>query len=146
MKKLILFLTLLPLISFSQTTTKYVEVNTGFSTGIVPFFPGASVLYGATERYKSGFLLDYQAGIAFPTLITFKGGIGYDINGTELSFGIRPWPPTTYGQIKIDRPNKLSDIIISVEGMLFPNNTIQRGLITVGWRFNSMKYKDIRKK
>ena len=144
MKKLILLLLLLPLITYSQTNVKYVEVNTGFSTGIVPFFPGASVLYGVTEKYSSGFLLDYEAGIAFPTLVTFKGGIGYDFNGTELSVGIRPWPPTTYGQVKFERSKKLSDIVITVEGVLFPSEFVQRGILTIGWRFNNLKYKDIK--
>jgi hypothetical protein len=147
MKKLILLLTLLPILSYGQTTTPYVEVNTGISTGIVPFFPGASVLYGATTKYNSGIILDYEAGIAFPSLITFKGGVGYDFNGTQVSVGIRPWPATTYGQVEISRPKKLSDIVITLESMLWSENFfVQRGLVTVGWRFKNMKYRDIRKK
>lgn len=146
MKKLILLLTLLPLFTYSQTTTPYVEVNAGFSTGIVPFFPGASVLYGATDLYPSGFIMDYEAGIAFPSLITGKFGIGYDANGTEITAGVRPWPPATYGQVRIDRPNKLADIIISVEGTMFPNEFVQRAIFTIGWRFDHKKYKDIRHK
>lgn len=146
MKKLILLLTLLPLFTYSQTTTPYIEVNAGFSTGIVPFFPGASVLYGATDLYPSGFIMDYEAGIAFPSLITGKFGIGYDANGTEITAGVRPWPPSTYGQVRIDRPNKLADIIISVEGTMFPSEFVQRAIFTIGWRFDHKKYKDIRHK
>lgn len=147
MKKIILFLFLLPLFVSGQNTIPYVEVNTGISTGIVPFFPGASVLYGATTKYNSGIILDYEAGIAFPTLITFKGGIGYDFNGTQVSVGIRPWPPTTYGQVEIGRPKKMSDIVLTVEGMLWSENfLVQRGLFTIGWRFKNMKYRDLRKK
>lgn len=130
----------------AQTTVPFVEVNAGFSTGVVPFFPGASVSYGKTTKYDSGIFLDYQAGIAFPTLITFKGGIGYDINGTQLSVGIRPWPPTTYGQLEINRPKRLSDLVFTLEGNLFPQSLInQRGIITIGWRFKNMKYRDLKK-
>lgn len=146
MKKLILLLTLLPLFGYTQTTTKYVEVNIGFSTGIVPFFPGASVLYGATDRYPSGFIMDYEGGIAFPTLVTGKFGLGYDANGTEITAGIRPWPPTTYGQVRIDRPNKNADIILSIESCLFPSEFVQRAVFTIGWRFDNQRYKDIRQK
>jgi hypothetical protein len=146
MKKLILLLILIPLIGKSQTTIPYVEANLGFSTGIIPFFPGASALYGATTKYESGFLLDYQAGIAFPTLFTAKGGVGYDINGTELSIGIRPWPTSTYLQVVINRSNKLSNIVISAESMLFSDVFVQRGILTVGWRFNNLKYRDIKHK
>ena len=146
MKKLLLLLTLLPLFTYSQITTPYVEVNAGFSTGIVPFFPGASVLYGATDIYPSGFIMDYEGGIAFPSLVTGKFGIGYDANGTEITAGIRPWPPATYGQVRIDRPNKVADIIISVEGTMFPNEFVQRAIFTIGWRFDHRKYKDIRHK
>lgn len=147
MKRLILLLALLPLFTYAQSTTTYTEVNIGFSTGIIPMFPGASVLYGATDRYPSGFIMDYEGGIAFPTLVTGKFGMGYDANGTEITAGIRPWPPATYGQVRIDRPNKKADIIISMEGMLFPTELfVQRAILTIGWRFDSMKYKDIKYK
>lgn len=147
MKKIILVLLFFPLFIQAQNTIPYVEVNAGISTGVVPFFPGASVLYGATTKYNSGIILDYEAGIAFPSLITFKGGVGYDFNGTQVSVGIRPWPATTYGQVEISRPKKMSDIVLTVEGMLWSENFfVQRGLITIGWRFKNMKYRDIRKK
>lgn len=148
MKKLFLLLTLVPFLSLGQTTTKFVEVNIGISTGIVPFFPGASALYGAEKKYPSGFLMEGEAGIAFPTLLTFKGGVGYDFDGTELSVGIRPWPASTYGQIKLNRPNKKSNIVLTMEGMWFANDLfVQRAIFTIGWRFdNKNRYSDIRNK
>lgn len=143
---LTLFLLLTLTTTQAQLTTPYVEVNAGFSTGAIPFFPGASVLYGATTKYNSGILFDYQAGIAFPTLITFKGGIGYDINGTEISVGLRPWPPSTYGQVKIDRRRKQSDIILTVENTLFNEELFsQYAIFTIGWRWENKKYRDIKK-
>lgn len=146
-KSVLLIILLSTVIVKAQTTTPYVEINTGFSTGIIPVFPGASVLYGETTKYNSGFLLDYEVGISFPTLITGKIGVGYDIEGTELSVGVRPWPPATYGQIRLDRPNKKSDIILSIEGMMWSEQLfVQRAIFTVGWRFDNKKYKDIRSK
>jgi hypothetical protein len=148
MKKITLILVLL--FSFvkinAQTTVPYVEVNMGFSSGIIPFFPGASVLYGATTKYESGILLDYQGGIAFPSLITGKFGIGCNIDKSELTVGIRPWPASTYAQIKLNRDNKNSDIIISVEKMWSREIFIQDAIFTIGWRFDNKKYKDIRHK
>ena len=80
-------------------------------------------------------------------MFTLKGGVGYDINGTELSVGVRPWPPATYGQVVINRPNKLSNIVISVEGMLWSRYLLsQQAIFTIGWRFNNKKYKDIKHK
>ena len=149
MKKIILttFCLLFLLGAKAQTTTRYFELNMGFSTGIIPFFPGSSALYGATTKYNSGILLDYEAGIAFPTLVTAKGGIGYDIDGTEVSVGVRPWPPATYGQVRLNRPNKFSDIVLSVENMMWSNDFLgQRAMFTIGWRFDNKRYSDIKHK
>lgn len=147
MKKLLLLITLLPILANAQTKTKYVEANIGFSTGVVPFFPGASALYGAEKKYPSGFLIDYAAGIAFPTLVTAKGGVGYDFNGTELSLGVRPWPPASYVQVRFDRPTRLSDLTLSAESLMFPDNGFVQGAIfTIGWRFDNKLYKDIKHK
>lgn len=129
------------------TKVKYVEVNTGFATGVVPFFPGASVLYGATNYYPSGIILDYEGGLAFPTALTGKVGIGCKLNRDELTVGIRPFPATYYAQIRIDRPNKNSDIIVSVESGLYYRSLLsQSAILTVGWRWDNKKYGDIRKR
>jgi hypothetical protein len=147
---LILFLlcTLSSHLSNSQPVKKkYIEVNTGFATGIVPFFPGASVLYGATNYYPSGFLLDYEGGLAFPTALTGKIGFGCLVNKDEITVGIRPFPATYYAQIRIDRPTKNSDIILSVESGLYYRSLLsQTAIITIGWRWDNKRYSDIRRK
>lgn len=140
MKKLILiaFLLLSSLIVNAQTT-KYVEVNTGFSTGTIPFFPGGSIMIGATHKFDSGIILDYEGGVAIPTIITFKGGVGFNINQDILTFGVRPWPGSVYAQYEIMRPGKSSDIVLTAEGSL---GVIQSSIFTIGWRWKNKPYKE----
>ena len=148
MKYIIIFLlTVVSLSTQAQTTTPHIEFNTGFSTGIIPAFPGGSLLYGATTKWNSGIIFDYQGGLAFPSLLTGKMGIGYDIDGTEATVGFRVWPPTSYAQVTINRPDRRSDIVLSVERMLWSDYLfVQQAIFTIGWRFDNKKYKDIRHK
>lgn len=142
MKK-ILFTILLSLLSFlstGQTKKTYAEFNAGISTGILPFFPGGSLLYGKTITYESGFVLDYEGGIAFPSIVTGKIGIGCTIkDDAEITFGVRPWPATSYIQLQVNRANKRSDLVFSLERMWGRDFFIQDALITVGWRFDGRK-------
>jgi hypothetical protein len=149
MKKTIatLFLALLTLVADGQDKTKYIEVNTGVCTGIIPLFPGASVLYGATQRFSSGMIFDYSGGIAFPTLVTGKAGFGCMMGKDEFTIGVRAWPSTYYAQMRLNRPNRKSDVTFSVESGLYRNSLVGQTLIvTVGWRWDNLRYGDIRKK
>jgi hypothetical protein len=141
MKKLIILTLVLlnSLIVNGQETVKYVELNTGFSTGAVPFFPGGSLMVGATHKFDSGIILDYEGGVAIPTIITLKGGVGFNIKQDILTFGVRPWPGSVYAQYEIMRPGKSSDIVITAEGSL---GVIQSSIFTVGWRWKNKPYKD----
>lgn len=124
--------------SYSQTTTKYRELNTGVSTGIIPLFPGVSSMIGATTKYPSGIILDYEGGIAVPSIITMKGSVGFSLDDKlDLSFGIRPWPSSTFVQMNIRRPNKSSNIVVTAESMLWSRYLwVQNSIFTVGWRWN----------
>ena len=142
MKKLILvsLLLLSSLLVKGQTeTVKYVELNTGFSTGTVPFFPGGSIMVGATHKFDSGIILDYEGGVAIPTIITLKGGVGFNIKKDIITFGIRPWPGSVYAQYEIMRPGKSSDIVLTAEGSL---GVIQTSIFTIGWRWKNKPYKE----
>jgi len=140
MKKVILiaFLLLSSLISNAQSI-KYVEVNTGFSTGTIPFFPGGSIMVGATHKFDSGIILDYEGGVAIPTIITFKGGIGHNIGKDILTFGVRPWPGSLYAQYEIMRTGKSTDIVLTAESSL---GIIQSSIFTIGWRWKNKPYKE----
>lgn len=142
MKKLLL--TLLLILSLTlvkgQAKKTYAEFNAGISTGIIPFFPGGSLLYGKTITYKSGFVLDYEGGVAFPSIVTGKIGVGCTIkDDAEITFGVRPWPATSYIQLQVNRPNKRSDLVFSLERMWGRDLFIQDAIVTVGWRFDGRK-------
>ena len=143
MKKLILIsLLLLSSLLVKGQTVKYVELNTGFSTGTVPFFPGGSIMVGDTHKFDSGIILDYEGGVAVPTIITLKGGIGFNVKKDIITFGVRPWPGSVYAQYEIMRLNKSSDIVLTAEGSL---GVIQSSIFTIGWRWKSKPYKEVLK-
>ena len=138
MKQLILTiaLVLFVLTTNAQTRTTYSEINAGISTGAIPIFPGASSLVGATVKYPSGFIVDYQGGIAFPTLLTGKIGAGIQVDhNMDLTIGIRALPSTVYAQLLVSRPNKKSDIVFTAEALTW-SAFGQYYILTVGWRFN----------
>lgn len=86
-----------------QTIVRYRELNMGVAymgrdyteTG---FFPGASFLWGRTSYSAGGLVVDRQLGVAFPTILTGKIGVGYGSEKGAALVGIRPWPPSAYIQ------------------------------------------------
>ncbi len=109
MKKVILILFLLPTLLFSQSFNEpYKEFNfgviAGFEDGV---FPGASYLWGKTHYYNNT-LLDYQAGFAFPTIVTGKIGFGWGGSDFATIIGVRPWPSTAYLQFSFNQRSNFS--------------------------------------
>ena len=140
-----LLLTLIAILSFNlsnaQTSTKYTELNVGISVGTVPVFPGWSFLFGEHIKYNSGVILEYEGGLAFPSIVTGKAGIGFSLDKQlDLTAGVRPWPTSTYIQIQSHRPDKLKDIVITAERMSLGETSFgQYFMFTVGWRYNIVK-------
>tara|TARA_B100001057_G_scaffold58453_1_gene51818 strand:- start:1368 stop:1691 length:324 start_codon:yes stop_codon:yes gene_type:complete len=104
MKKIILILAITPLLSFSQSKNTYKE----FNFGLALFdgnnaFPGASFLIGKTNYYSNNTLLDYQAGLAFPSILTGKLGFGIGDEDFATIIGTRPWPTSSYLQFSIKK-------------------------------------------
>ena len=131
MKKTILILFFLPKFLFSQSFNEtYKEFNfgviAGFEGGV---FPGASYLWGKTHYYYNNTLLDYQAGFAFPTIVT--GKIGFGVGGSNFAtiIGVRPWPSTAYLQFRFNQRSNLSIEIV------VPELYGEGFLITYGIRF-----------
>tara|TARA_B100000497_G_C7435366_1_gene271455 strand:- start:85 stop:477 length:393 start_codon:yes stop_codon:yes gene_type:complete len=116
MKKNILILFLIPTLSFSQSfNDTYKEFNFGVITNVEGgIFPGASYLWGKTHYYNNT-LLDYQAGFAFPTIVT--GKIGFGLGGSNFAtiIGFRPWPSTAYLQFSINQRFNFSIEVIVPE-------------------------------
>ena len=129
MKKIILILALMPLLSFSQSNNTYKE----FNFGLALFdgnnaFPGASFLIGKTNYYSNNTLLDYQAGLAFPSIVTGKLGFGIGDEDFATIIGFRPWPTSSYLQFSIKKRHNLS-----VEYGFFYDEVVT--IITYGIRF-----------
>ena len=109
MKKLLfvlLFLFFFMNTSSAQEPSKWTSENSFIEWNIgiafiedfsIPF-PGTSVLWGKTFINKNDFIFEYEAGLAFPSLVTAKIGIGKQYNNTKITFGIRPLPFHLYTQ------------------------------------------------
>lgn len=62
------------------------EWNAGIShIDLDAYFPGCSYLIGSTYITKSNLVLDAQIGLAFPTLITGKLGVGLKAKNTIIT-------------------------------------------------------------
>lgn len=109
MKKLFLF-SILSILIFDpcqaqevtafKSKNRFIEWNFGvafLNEANFPF-PGTSVLWGTTYINKEDLIFEYEAGIAFPTLITGKVGIGKKLNNTKIVVGVRPFPLNYYVQ------------------------------------------------
>ena len=106
MKKLIIVL-LLPFFSCAQG---YLEYNGGIARLGSNYYdieigPGASALIGKQfDIKKTPFLFDMQIGLAFPSVLTAKVGLGsllYRKTGTAITIGVRPWPLHLYTQLQL---------------------------------------------
>ena len=116
----------------------FVEANLGvaFLEGEGFPFPGASVLWGQTYISKSNLIFEYEAGFAFPTLVTAKLGVGKKFNNTKVIVGIRPWPFNIYGQSSFGE-KEIGYWITSIE--YNPNNSTDRlskAILNFGYRWN----------
>ena len=137
MKKLLLLLFICPIISFSQSSynNSYKEFNIGIYSDMnyVPAFPGASFLFGKTNYYQNNTLLDYQVGVAFPSIVTGKVGFGFGDENYATIFGIRPFPNSTYIQFSFNEKNNISLEYVLPD--LFDVELESGIIITYGYRF-----------
>ena len=130
MKKTLIILFLFPTLLFSQSFNEtYKEFNFGVAAGFEGgVFPGASYLWGKTHYYNNT-LLDYQAGFAFPTIVTGKIGFGWGGSDFATIIGVRPWPSTAYLQFSFNQRSNFSIEIV------VPELYGEGFLITYGRRF-----------
>ena len=81
--------------SFQRFGQNYIDANLGvaFLTGVIPF-PGTSILFGRRSFGSESTFLDAELGLAFPSAVTAKLGVGrYNLaTGRSMAVGIRPWP------------------------------------------------------
>ena len=98
---------MLPFFSCAQG---YLEYNGGIARLGSNYYdieigPGASALIGKQfDIKKTPFLFDMQIGLAFPSVLTAKVGLGsllYRKTGTAITIGVRPWPLHLYTQLQL---------------------------------------------
>jgi len=117
----------------------FIEANVGFVNFHPGVFPGASVLIGNTMVSKNNFIIDYEIGLAFPTIGTAKLGVGKRMDEFDLTIGIRPFPSTIYLQ-GVYHINENSSFLFSGEAWgnkpLFDIGLEKMSIINVGYRYN----------
>ena len=112
---------------------KFIESNIGLASiddySYTFPFPGASVLFGQTFHKKS-FVIEWQLGLAAPSIVTGKIGIGAGNLKRNFMIAIRLWPLSVGPQVKLGR------VTVSFE---IGNNdaaSYDAGFIsTIGWRW-----------
>ena len=122
------------------------EWNAGVSNiDLDLYFPGFSYLIGTTYITKSNIVLDAQIGLAFPTLITGKVGVGIKAENAIITAGIRPYPSHAYVQLQWLPKNKHYSFIFSFEESAYSMtdnydwdgwSAFSYRLATVGYRWN----------
>tara|TARA_X000000368_G_scaffold324890_1_gene261957 strand:+ start:115 stop:501 length:387 start_codon:yes stop_codon:yes gene_type:complete len=128
MKKIILIISFIPLLSWSQSNNTYKEFNFGVALFNDSGFPGLSFLFGNTNYFSNNTLLDYQIGAALPSVLTGKVGFGMGNEDFATIIGFRPWPTCPYLQFSFNERYNLS-----VEYGFFGDYEVT--LITCGLRF-----------
>ena len=138
MKKIILLFAILPMLLRGQTEKRmFTELNVGIASVDSYEFdwvmPGASVLWGQTYS-KSGFVSEWQIGLAAPSIVTGKLFIGQGNLDNNIGIGIRPWPVFIGPQAKLGR------LTFSFEISPYQEISMETGLIaTVGYRWTVNK-------
>ena len=130
-----------------KITQRYTEFNAGlcYTDEINFVVPGSSFLIGKVFETKKDLIVDAQIGVAFPTIVTAKVGIGKYINKENKSaffFGIRPWPMHVYGQINIPKRKKGQWIVTAELGTANGFSASSNGLVSFGCRWDIKSKKD----
>jgi hypothetical protein len=109
------------------------------------YFPGCSYLIGTTYITKSNVVVDAQIGLAFPTGVTGKVGVGFKAKNAIITAGIRPYPSHAYLQLQWLPYNKHHSFIFSFEESAYSMtggadfeylSAFSIRLATVGYRWN----------
>jgi hypothetical protein len=123
------------------------EWNTGVAhiDDIDGYFPGGSYLIGTTYINENNVVVDAQIGLAFPTGVTGKVGVGFKAKNAIITAGIRPYPSHAYLQLQWLPYNKHHSFIFSFEESAYSMtgnddwygpSAFSFRLATVGYRWN----------
>ena len=137
--------------SFTQTSNNrtYLEVNGGIAvfeqiSYYGPFngetFPGISFLVGNQSFIFQNIFFESQIGLALPSIITAKIGLGFINKGIGASIGMRLYPTMGYAQIHL--PTSNGQLNISAEASPFTNSSFEsyslsaKYIFTIGYQWN----------
>jgi hypothetical protein len=137
--------------SFTQTSNNrtYLEVNSGIavfeqSSYYGPFygdiFPGISFLIGNQNFIFQNIFFESQIGLAFPSIVTAKIGLGFINKGIGASIGMRLYPTMGYAQIHL--PTSNGQFNISAEISPLTNSSFEfysmgaKYIFTLGYQWN----------
>ncbi len=138
-------------IATGKSENSFVEWNFGIAfigdsniLGNNFIFPGTSVLWGKTFINENNFIFEYEAGLALPSLITGKLGIGKKFNTTNVIVGVRPFPFNLFLQSTFTKGKKGYWITSFEFNPLYSDNSISFGskaILNFGYRWNINKNK-----
>jgi hypothetical protein len=136
--------------SFTQKSNNrsYLEVNSGLavfepSGNGGPFsdiFPGLSFLIGNQSFVSKNIFFESQIGLALPSIVTAKIGLGFINKGIGASIGMRLYPTMAYAQIHL--PTRNGQFNISAEASPLSNSAYfdfslyAKNIFTVGYQWN----------
>ncbi len=127
---------------FAQQKRSYYEINAGIARIYYDgYFPGVSFLIGQQKFIAPQTFLEYQVGLALPSIATAKVGIGYQGEGIGFSAGLRLFPTLLYGQTHFNLPNGQINISAEIAPIRFENLDFGPSfgadhIFTVGYQWN----------
>ena len=138
-------------ISTGKSKNSFVEWNYGVAFPQDDFFifPGTSVLWGRTYINENNFIFEYEAGLALPTIVTGKLGIGKIFPNNKIIIGVRPYPFNLYFQRSFTKGKK-GYWIYSIEFNPLEFNRFDpierlsfgsKAIFNIGYRWNIIKKK-----
>ena len=109
----------------AQSTQSFKELNAGIMTSWI-VAPGASFLWGKTYHNNKR-IFEWQAGVAFPTLVTGKLTLAHGKFDKYSGISLRVRPPTIGPQFKINRLTLSAEVGPDLVDSVW-------GIFTVGFR------------
>lgn len=133
-------------VSTEKSKNSFIEWNFGVAHLInePSFFPGTSVLWGKTYINEYNLIYEYEVGLALPSIVTGKFGMGLKFNTIKVIVGVRPFPFNLYLQSSFMKREK-GYWIASIEfNPLNPESNISfqsNAILNFGYRWDIIKNK-----
>tara|TARA_B110000046_G_scaffold158872_1_gene171088 strand:+ start:2044 stop:2556 length:513 start_codon:yes stop_codon:yes gene_type:complete len=133
-------------ISTEKLNNSFIEWNFGVAKLADEnfIFPGTSALWGSTYINENNLIFEYEAGFAFPSLVTGKLGIGKKFNNTRVIIGVRPFPFHVFMQSSFTKGKKgywIGSIEFNPLNSDAPLSIGSKAIFNFGYRWNIIKNK-----